>query len=58
MHIDEERLEDQNYLLDSSKLRKEFNWSDKINLNEGLTLTHNWVNSNLLLLNDLLGIQT
>lgn len=54
VHIDEERLgKDQNYLLDSSKLRKEFNWSDKINLNKGLTLTHNWVKSNLLLLNDL-----
>ena len=38
---------DQSYLLDSSSLRKEFGWTDKISLDDGLCDTLNWVNSNL-----------
>ena len=50
----EERLgKDQNYLLDSEKLRSIFNWKDKINLDEGISKTLNWVNTNLLILNKL-----
>jgi dTDP-glucose 4,6-dehydratase len=54
VNIDDERLgKDQNYLLDSSKLRSEFNWVDEISLNQGLNQTYNWVKSNLLLLKNL-----
>ena len=54
VNIDEERLgKDQNYLLDSSKLRDEFNWEEEFNLDDGLNTTFDWVKANLLLLNDL-----
>ena len=54
VNIDEERLgKDQNYLLDSSKLRDEFNWEEEFNLHDGLNTTFDWVKANLLLLNDL-----
>ena len=38
---------DQSYLLDSSKLRNDFGWEDKINLDEGLKETLSWVDKNL-----------
>tara|TARA_A100001388_G_C28766628_1_gene501111 strand:+ start:1812 stop:2816 length:1005 start_codon:yes stop_codon:yes gene_type:complete len=48
VNIGEERLgKDQSYLLDSIKMRKRFNWSDKITLEEGLTETKKWVSDNL-----------
>lgn len=52
--IDEERLgKDQNYLLDSSKLRNEFSWKEDFNLDNGLNATFDWVKANLLLLKNL-----
>ena len=54
VNIGEERLgKDLNYLLDSNKVRKEFNWTEKYSLDEGLASTLNWVKSNLLLLKNL-----
>ena len=41
------------YLLDSEKLRCIFNWKDKINLDEGISRTLNWVKCNLLTLKKL-----
>ena len=38
---------DQAYTLDSSKLRSELNWQDKISLKEGIMKTFYWVNRNL-----------
>ena len=50
----EDRLgKDQSYLLDSSKLRKDFGWEDKINLDEGLKETLSWVDKNLASLSSL-----
>jgi len=34
-------------LLDSSKIRQELDWSDKIKLEEGLKETLDWVDKNL-----------
>mgnify|MGYP001330244408 CR=1 FL=1 len=46
--ITDDRLgKDQNYLLDSSSIRKEFGWSPKIDLDEGISETLDWVDSNL-----------
>ena len=46
--VSEERLgKDQAYLLDSSKIRQELDWSDKIKLEEGLKETLDWVDKNL-----------
>ena len=43
-----ERLgKDQSYLLDSSSIRKAFNWSDQISLEKGLTETLAWVDNHL-----------
>tara|TARA_Y100000991_G_scaffold211237_1_gene193509 strand:- start:44 stop:1048 length:1005 start_codon:yes stop_codon:yes gene_type:complete len=48
VNIGEERLgKDQSYLLDSINIRKKFNWSDKITLEDGLRETNKWVNDNL-----------
>ena len=45
--IDSERLgKDQNYLLDSSNVRKYFSWKEKYNLEEGLKDTIVWVKKN------------
>ena len=50
----EERLgKDQSYLLESSKLRKELNWNDNINLEQGLVKTFSWVKDNLTTLKSL-----
>ena len=44
----EDRLgKDQSYLLDSSKIRKEFGWKDNVKLDIGLRLTMDWINQNL-----------
>jgi dTDP-glucose 4,6-dehydratase len=37
---------DHSYKLSSDLIRKEINWKEKINLNEGLKRTINWVNQN------------
>lgn len=48
VNTSEERLgKDQSYLLASDALREEFNWSDKIDLKEGLQSTIKWVDANL-----------
>ena len=41
------RGKDHSYKLDSSKIRKELNWSDKINLEDGLKRTLLWVDQNI-----------
>ena len=47
----EERLgKDQSYLLDSSSIRENFNWMDKIDLNSGIKETILWVEENYDLL--------
>ena len=43
----EERLgQDAAYVIDSSKARKEFNWSPSISMEEGLSGVVNWISSN------------
>jgi dTDP-glucose 4,6-dehydratase len=54
VEVSEDRLgKDQAYLLDSTKLRESFTWQDKINLEQGLTDTLLWVDSNLEILKSL-----
>jgi dTDP-glucose 4,6-dehydratase len=54
VEVSEDRLgKDQAYLLDSTKLRENFTWQDKINLEQGLTDTLSWVDSNLEILKSL-----
>ena len=54
VQVGEERLgKDQNYLLDSTKLRQNFDWQDNVSLDEGLSATMGWVKSNIELLKDL-----
>jgi dTDP-glucose 4,6-dehydratase len=54
VEISEDRLgKDQAYLLDSNKLRKNFNWKDKINLDQGLIDTLSWVDNNIEILKSL-----
>ena len=49
--VSDERLgKDQSYLLDSSSMRVNFKWDDKIDLNSGLKETIAWVDSNYDLL--------
>ena len=44
----EERLgKDKNYFLDSSKIRKKYNWEDSINLENGIKDTFHWIDQNL-----------
>jgi dTDP-glucose 4,6-dehydratase len=45
--VDDRAGKDVAYLLDSSKLRNDFGWEDKINLDEGLKETLSWVDKNL-----------
>lgn len=48
VEISNERLgKDQSYLLDSDKLRKNFQWRDEISLNSGLDETIDWVKTYL-----------
>ena len=45
--IDNDRLgKDQAYLLNSSRLRNNLGWSDKIPLDQGLEEIFNWINGN------------
>jgi dTDP-glucose 4,6-dehydratase len=54
VELSEDRLgKDQAYLLDSTKLRENFTWQDKINLEQGLIDTLSWVDSNLEILKSL-----
>ena len=49
--VTDERLgKDQSYLLDSSSIRDEFNWMDKIDLDTGIKQTISWVQDNYDLL--------
>ncbi|WP_156506371.1 GDP-mannose 4,6-dehydratase, partial [Oleiphilus sp. HI0117] len=46
--VTEDRLgKDQAYLLDSTKVRKQFSWADKITLDDGINETLQWVEQNL-----------
>ena len=43
-----ERLgKDHSYMLDSSKIRNELNWSEKISLDDGILDVKSWVEKNL-----------
>jgi dTDP-glucose 4,6-dehydratase len=54
VEVSEDRLgKDQAYLLDSGKLRENFNWHDKINLEQGLTDTLSWIDNNIEVLKNL-----
>ena len=54
VEVSEDRLgKDQAYLLDSTKLRENFTWQEKINLEQGLTNTLSWVDTNLEILKSL-----
>ncbi len=44
----DERLgKDQSYMLDSSKIRNDLNWTDQLTLDDGITQTIDWVSSNI-----------
>ena len=47
------RGKDQSYKLDSSKIRKELDWSDNISLDSGLKQTLRWVDQNIDILKKL-----
>ena len=50
----EERLgKDQSYMLNSEKLREELEWRDRIDLEDGITTTIEWVDKNLEILKNL-----
>ena len=52
VEIGEERLgKDQTYMLDSTKVRENYNWSDEIGLEKGILETTRWVTDNLTVLN-------
>ena len=54
VEVSEDRLgKDQAYLLDSSKLRENFTWQEKINLEQGLIDTLLWVDNNIEILKSL-----
>ena len=54
VEVSEDRLgKDQAYLLDSTKLRENFNWEDKVNLEQGLNDTLSWVDKNIEILKSL-----
>jgi dTDP-glucose 4,6-dehydratase len=51
--ISEDRLgKDQNYFLDSSKLRKQTGWKDNISIDEGIDKVITWVLDNKKYLNN------
>ena len=51
--ISDERLgKDFSYALDSSKIRSEFNWEEKISLDKGIKKTISWVKENFESLNN------
>jgi dTDP-glucose 4,6-dehydratase len=49
--VDERPGKDAAYLLDSSKLREELGWADRIKLENGIQETIDWVNNNFAVLN-------
>jgi len=54
VNISDERLgKDQSYRLESQKMRKQFEWKEKIDINEGIKLTVDWVDKNIDMLKDL-----
>ena len=54
VEVSEDRLgKDQAYLLDSTKLRENLTWQDKINLEQGLIDTLSWVDNNIEILKSL-----
>ena len=54
VEVSDDRLgKDQAYLLDSTKLRENFNWQDNINLEQGLIDTLSWVDDNIDILKSL-----
>jgi dTDP-glucose 4,6-dehydratase len=54
VEVSEDRLgKDQAYLLESSKLRSELTWKDKVDLDKGLLGTLNWIDANLDILKTL-----
>lgn len=54
VEVSEDRLgKDQAYLLDSTKLRENLIWQDKINLEQGLIDTLSWVDNNIEILKSL-----
>ena len=54
VEVSEDRLgKDQAYLLNSTKLRENFTWQDKINLEQGLIDTLSWVDNNIEILKSL-----
>ncbi len=54
VNINKERLgKDLNYLLDSNKLRTRLNWKENYSLDDGITLTLNWLETNLETLKNL-----
>jgi dTDP-glucose 4,6-dehydratase len=48
----ERRGKDQAYLLDSSKVRNELNWSDEVKLDSGLDRTLEWIDNNIEVLRE------
>lgn len=54
VEITEERVgKDQAYLLQSTKIRNELGWQDKISVEQGLEDVHSWIKSNLEFLSTL-----
>jgi len=54
VQVNEERLgKDQSYLLDSSAMRQVHDWSDRIDLDQGLKETLTWMDANLATLKSL-----
>jgi dTDP-glucose 4,6-dehydratase len=54
VQVSEERLgKDQAYQLESSKIRQDLNWSDRVSLDDGLKETLAWVDKNLEVLRTL-----
>jgi len=52
--VSEDRLgKDQAYFLDSSKVRSELGWEDRVSLEAGLVQTLSWIDANLALLQSL-----
>ena len=44
---------DQSYLLKTDKIRGELGWRDSISLDEGIRLTVEWIDNNLVTIKDL-----
>jgi dTDP-glucose 4,6-dehydratase len=44
---EERRGKDQAYLLDSEKVRRQFDWSDQVSLDKGIDATQEWIDRNI-----------